>query len=861
MLTANTSLTFSPHVRDLEDNEEAAYNKWLNKLSDSERKSGFQPLKGIEKYALMIQNERAAALLPYIDAWLKELAIPRCTKENVLKYLAKYPDPSIITHKRGATLVQQSPRRAPTGTMSSAELASRVFVDAFQSVFDSNSQPSRRTKLHTVFSMDPSTNISLDGKINAPADSQPQAAEAAETDLNRIDTSLSSFTDLGCLLCFSHSCDHGDYDLNNLKRNISIGSCYGSFSKLLRQRSHLNEAKQDGGDKSHVCGDDCYKKQSNLPSSSPSLPFSEREKSMLQSICLAEPSDPICIAATILDRSCHDVFLQTQQMRIDFPWTKTTQSSAKSLPWYDRWKKMLIGDWQDHTNSHEHQRRDIVDPCFHDGPCRPKVCSCVDAGLLCEKLCACSVENCAYKFTGCACHSQGKTCTDKQKDRPCVCRQLNRECDPDLCGSCGVVEKAKPENLRNESLQGEGCQNCDLQRGIHKKLAMGESQLEGVGYGVFAMEDIRQDDFVIEYVGELISQDEGVRREERRGDDFGDQSSTSYVFTLLDHEGLWIDAAIYGNLSRYINHAPERGITGCNIAPTILYVNGEWRIKFTALRDIKVGEEIFFNYGKHFPNLTKKLLDPDATDIPDHLKTDLKFAAQAGEQNEGVVVKKRRGRKKAIPAALAIDHAPAQASISPPRKVSPLPARRKRKRGNGSISEREDYQPEAASGYESSNDWQSVATDDGSTPVQAGRHQRHARLAKETPTPTREDIRKTRSNNRGGARPGSGRPRKQPRVVGRPTTGTHSPSIAYSRRRTTLEANEGEGSKRSTPTTRGRLPRQAAQADSAARIEDSEDEPISNVPTSPLSGTDGESDVVPLRRRHSTRNDRRRTNM
>lgn len=41
-----------------------------------------------------------------------------------------------------------------------------------------------------------------------------------------------------------------------------------------------------------------------------------------------------------------------------------------------------------------------------------------------------------------------------------------------------------------------------------------------------------------------------------------------------------------------------------------MLVNGEHRIKFMALRDIKVGEELLFNYGKNFAEkqgLTKKL--------------------------------------------------------------------------------------------------------------------------------------------------------------------------------------------------------------------------------------------------------------
>lgn len=69
-----------------------------------------------------------------------------------------------------------------------------------------------------------------------------------------------------------------------------------------------------------------------------------------------------------------------------------------------------------------------------------------------------------------------------------------------------------------------------------------------------------------------------------------------------------------GNKSRFINHA-DNDKDGLNCEAKIVLVNGEHRIKFLALRDIKVGEELLFNYGKKFADkhgLNKKL--PKAND-------------------------------------------------------------------------------------------------------------------------------------------------------------------------------------------------------------------------------------------------------
>lgn len=70
-----------------------------------------------------------------------------------------------------------------------------------------------------------------------------------------------------------------------------------------------------------------------------------------------------------------------------------------------------------------------------------------------------------------------------------------------------------------------------------------------------------------------------------------------------------IDAARLGNKTRFINHADNER-DGLNCEAKILFVNGEHRIKFIALRDVKAGEELLFNYGKKFAEkhgLSKKL--------------------------------------------------------------------------------------------------------------------------------------------------------------------------------------------------------------------------------------------------------------
>lgn len=756
VLTPNTMLTFVPHLRDLESSEEAKYNLWLKELEDIDLKSGFKPMNREEKQAMTFRLERAATISLYLDTWLENLVIPGCNKSALISYMAsREPDDAMTPQQK--TDILRSHREAD-GAASGASAAAQMFTDAFQLVFKDSQPPEKQIELAKV--------LLLDESVDSIMDSKPTAKDGAGTQKHDedelVESNLATYCILGCLICFSHSCDHGEYDNKNLKRTFSISSCSHLSEALKRRRQGAGD---DNAPSEEPCPRQCYRRGARCLGPAPQpRPWSDDEGIVLRSIYATAThstykGDAICLAANFLDRTCCETYAKFQSFGVVLPQPPAVEPiRVKNPSWYDRRGKVLLGDWQDHTNSHEHQRRETLEPCYHAGHCAPRVCSCVNAGLLCDKFCTCSVESCAYKFTGCACHSQGKTCHTRQKDRPCICVQLNRECDPQLCGTCGALDRADPLNADDDRLHATGCQNCDLQRGAAKSLILGQSQLEGVGYGLFTAEDIDQDDFIIEYVGELITHDEGVRREARRGDVFDEHSNMSYVFTLLENEGIWVDAAIYGNLSRYINHASENDKRGCNITPQILYVNGEYRIKFTAMRDIRAGEELFFNYGENFPNLTKKLLDHKAGGQTAKAKPARSRRVEVGDQVARKAPKPEQKRGPGRPKTKR--HVATDDSSHTPDKNA---RSHKHKRRSQDDTEEADYHPSVAA----EKPVAVVEPEADGTRTMTRLRQRSRAGCGTQPSATEAKPAEVpkKKGKRGGARPGSGRPRKHPRPV------------------------------------------------------------------------------------------------
>ncbi|OMO80070.1 hypothetical protein CCACVL1_13179 [Corchorus capsularis] len=161
--------------------------------------------------------------------------------------------------------------------------------------------------------------------------------------------------------------------------------------------------------------------------------------------------------------------------------------------------------------------------------------------------------------------------------------------------SKGISARTNRVKLRNLVAAAEG---ADLLKATQlkarkKHLRFQRSKIHD--WGLVALEPIEAEDFVIEYVGELVRariSDIRERYYEKTG------IGSSYLFRLDD--GYVVDATKCGGIARFINHSCEP-----NCYTKVISVEGQKKIFIYAKRHITAGEELTYNY--KFPLEEKKI--------------------------------------------------------------------------------------------------------------------------------------------------------------------------------------------------------------------------------------------------------------
>ncbi|CAH0476723.1 unnamed protein product [Peronospora belbahrii] len=206
------------------------------------------------------------------------------------------------------------------------------------------------------------------------------------------------------------------------------------------------------------------------------------------------------------------------------------------------------------------------EPCDHEGACDSTGCSCMMRDHTCDKACSCS-RHCANRFV---------SRFIMQTELLLIGAFVYLDMATGSQGANAALETAEPRRAHVTSLRGSAT------------LIFGVAYSTTHGWGAFALEPIKRGEFIYEYHGALLSQDEA----ERRGSIY-DKMTISFLFDVDDDSV--VDAIRKGNKSKFANHST----TNKKCKGKVLTVGGEHRISIWAQQDIAEGEELFFDYGYH----------------------------------------------------------------------------------------------------------------------------------------------------------------------------------------------------------------------------------------------------------------------
>ncbi|XP_005102412.1 histone-lysine N-methyltransferase NSD2 [Aplysia californica] len=213
-------------------------------------------------------------------------------------------------------------------------------------------------------------------------------------------------------------------------------------------------------------------------------------------------------------------------------------------------------------------------------------------------------------------------CKPDQEDAcssDCLNRMMMYECHPSVCPA--------GDKCCNQRFQKRQYPDCE------------PFKCEGRGWGLRSSTDLKKGQFVCEYVGDLIDEEECKKRIEHAHED----NITNFYMLTMDKNRI-IDAGPKGNFSRFMNHS-------CcpNLETQKWMVNGDIRVGLFTLREIPKGEELTFNYNLECLGNEKKACACGAENCSGFLGVRPKTAAAAANEKRAKEAKKRKRKKKLDP--------------------------------------------------------------------------------------------------------------------------------------------------------------------------------------------------------------------
>ncbi|XP_056637531.1 uncharacterized protein LOC130445723 [Diorhabda sublineata] len=212
--------------------------------------------------------------------------------------------------------------------------------------------------------------------------------------------------------------------------------------------------------------------------------------------------------------------------------------------------------------------------------------------------------------TACDCNpSQPNPCGP---DTNCLNRLLLTECNPEVCPA------------------GKLCNNQSFEKREYPLLVPYKTETRG--WGLKTLEPLKKGQFVIEYVGELIDDEEYQRRILK----MHAQKEENFYFLTI-HKDRMIDAGPKGNMARFMNHCCQP-----NCETQKWTVNGDTRVGLFATTDIPANTELTFNYNLECTGTEKKVCKCGAPNCSGFIGVKVK--------NESAETKKpKKERKKKEP--------------------------------------------------------------------------------------------------------------------------------------------------------------------------------------------------------------------